>query len=118
MWHSSLTEENSSDLERVQKSAVKVILQEQYIGYQNGLARLELENLNQRRENLCLEFARKCTKHEKLKHMFPRNKKEHQMDTRYTEVYKVQHANTSRLQNSAIIYMQRLLNDDEESKQK
>ena len=118
VWHSSLTEENSCDLERVQKSAVKVMLQDTYNGYQNGLAKLGLENLNQRRENLCLEFARKCTKHEKLQHMFPKNLKEHSMDTRNNEVYKVQHANTSRLQNSAIIYMQKLLNDDEQTKQK
>jgi hypothetical protein len=118
VWHSSCTEENSSDLERVQKSAVKVMLQDQYNGYQNGLAKLGLENLNQRRENLCLEFAKKCTKHEKLQHMFPKHQKEHSMETRYNEVYKVQHANTSRLQNSAIIYMQKLLNDDELTKQK
>ena len=122
VWHSSLTEENSCNLERVQKSAVKVILQDQYNGYQNGLAKLGLENLNQRRENLCLEFAKKCTKHEKLQHMFPKHQKEHSMETRYNEVYKVQHANTSRLQNSAIIFMQyqkqKLLNDDEQTKQK
>ena len=40
VWHSSLTEENSCDLERVQKSAVKVMLQDTYNGYQNGLAKL------------------------------------------------------------------------------
>ena len=32
------------------------------------------------------------------------------MDTRNNEVYMVQHANTGRLQNSSIIYMQKLLN--------
>ena len=73
----------------MQKSAVKVILQDQYNGYQNGLAKLGLENLNQRRENLCLEFAKKCTKHEKLQHMFPKHQKEHSMETRYNEVYKI-----------------------------
>ena len=33
VWHSSLTEENSNDLERVQKSAVKIILANKYIDY-------------------------------------------------------------------------------------
>ena len=112
VWHSSITEENSSDLERVQKSAIKIILQDKYIGYQNGLAQLGLEDLKSRREILCLEFAKKCVKHEKLKHMFPENKKEHSMNTRNNDMYQVQHANTGRLQDSAIIYMQKLLNDD------
>ena len=34
VWHSSLTEENSDDLERVQKSAVKIILGDGYIDYE------------------------------------------------------------------------------------
>ena len=37
VWH--VAEENLSDLERVQKSAIKVILQEKYNEYQNGLAK-------------------------------------------------------------------------------
>ena len=113
VWHSSLTEENSNDLERVQKSAVKLILKEKYIGYQQGLAHIGLENLKERRENLCLEFARKCLKNDRLKHMFPRNSNIHSMETRNHEKYKVQHANTGRLQKSAIIHMQKLLNKNE-----
>ena len=50
VWHSSLTEENKSNLERVQKSAIKVILQEKYKGYQNGLALLDIEDLESRRK--------------------------------------------------------------------
>ena len=50
VWHSSLTEENKSNLERVQKSAIKVILQEKYKGYQNGLALLDIEDLQSRRK--------------------------------------------------------------------
>ena len=87
MWHSSITEDNSSDLERVQKSAIQIILQEKYNGYQNGLAQLDLEDLKSRREILCLEFAKKCVKHEKLKHMFPENTKEHSMKTRNNDMY-------------------------------
>ena len=111
VWHSSLTEENASDLERVQKSAVKVILDQKYNGYQNGLAQLGLENLRERRENICLEFARKCVKNKKLDHMFPKNVNTHSMETRNKETYMVQHANTERLQKSAIIHMQKLLNE-------
>jgi hypothetical protein len=112
VWHSSLNEDNCSDLERVQKSAIKVILQDEYKGYQNGLAQLGIEDLKSRREYLCLEFAKKCVKSKKLQHMFPKTKKEHKMNTRNEDVYLVQHANTGRLQDSAIIYMQKLLNVD------
>ena len=62
VWHSSLTEENISDIERVQKSAINVILDEKYNGYQNGLAQLGFENGNERRDHLCEQLAKKCVK--------------------------------------------------------
>ena len=37
VWHSSLTQENEEDLERVQKSALKIILQERYQNYPHAL---------------------------------------------------------------------------------
>ena len=113
VWHSSLTQENIDDLERVQKSALRIILKDKYKTYTNSLNFLQLDTLSNRRENLCLDFAKKCTKHPKLKHIFPLNNKNHQMDTRDQEKYFVQFANTERFQNSAIIYMQRLINEYE-----
>ena len=110
VWHSSITAENSSDLERVQKSALKVILKEKYSNYQNALAQIGIESLESRREDLCLNFARKCVKNKKLVHMFPENPKPHGMNTRHEERYEVQFANTDRLKNSPLIYMQKLLN--------
>ena len=50
VWHSSITVENENDLERVQKSALKIILNEKYTSYQQGLAKLGLETLAARRE--------------------------------------------------------------------
>ena len=44
--------------------------------------------------------------------MFPQSEKEHNMNTRKEEFYKVQHANTGGFQMSAIIHMIKLLNDD------
>ena len=111
VWHSSLTEENINDLERVQKSAVKIILGDKYIGYENSLSKLDMLSLNERREQLCLHFAQKCLKNPKTKTMFPENSKIHSMNTRKHETFMVQHANTERLKNSSIIYMQNLLND-------
>ena len=77
VWHSSLTDENRNDLERVQKSAVKIILGERYRNYENGLDVLGIESLEERRNDLCKRFATKCLKNEKASKMFPINKKKH-----------------------------------------
>ena len=111
VWHSGLSDENKEDLERVQKSALKLILKENYKSYENALNILEMETLDDRRRDLCLDFAKKCLKNEKMKKYFPENKKEHQMITRFEEEYQIDSTNTERLRNSPIIYMQRLLNN-------
>ena len=36
VWHSSITEDNANDLERIQKSAVKIILKDNFKGYKGG----------------------------------------------------------------------------------
>ena len=87
VWHSSLTQENKDDLERVQKTALKVILQDNYKGYKNSLARLDIETLENRRIELCLNFAIKSSKNEKVKHMFPLSENNHTMFTRNEEKF-------------------------------
>ena len=53
VWHSSLTQENTDDLERVQKAAVKIILGNQYKNnYEKSLERADLETLKERRIKL------------------------------------------------------------------
>ena len=114
VWHSSITEENKCDLERVQKSAVRIIMGDQHQGYKKSLSYLDLDTLNERRDKLCLKFALRGAKNEKFSHMFPLNDKNHEMKTRNVEKYFVQHTNTARLQNSPLIYMQKLLNENEQ----
>ena len=62
VWHSSLTEENVMDLERVQKAAIRLSLGEKYENYEDGLLRANLESLKERREKLCKTFAIRCMK--------------------------------------------------------
>ena len=50
--------------------------------------------------------------------MFPLNENVHKMTPRIQQKYKVQHANTERLKQYSIIYMQNLLNENEKRKQK
>ena len=108
MWSSSLTDRN--DIERVQRSALTIILGQKYKSYKNSLIKLNLESLEERRESLCLRFVQKCTKNQRTQKMFPLRIKAHNMKTRNIENFKVQHANTERSKNSAIIYMPNLLN--------
>ena len=84
----------------------------EYKGYRKSLLELDIETLDERRENLCLNFAKRCLKNEKARKMFPMNHKDHTMKTRNNDIFKVQFANTERLQKSALIYMQKLLNED------
>ena len=88
---------------------------EKYKGYKKALNDLCIETLDERRESLCLRFAKRCIKNEKTSKMFPLNNKKHIMNTRNIEKYKVEFANTERFKTSPIIYMQNLLNRNEES---
>ena len=112
VWHSGLTEENSNDLERIQKSALKLILKKQYTTYQNALNLLQLENLKNRRESLCLQFAKKCLTNTKMKRLFHKIPKKHKMLTRLKQKISTKHARKKRLKNSPVIFMQKLLNQE------
>ena len=111
VWHSSLTQQNTEDLERVQKSAFKIILKNKYESYEKALVTLDLQNLSERRQMLCKDFALKAAKNYSID--FPMNTKSHAMNTRNQNIYKESHCNTERLLKSAIPQMQRLLNKQE-----
>ena len=90
-----------------------MILGEKYENYQNALLQLDMLTLSERREELCINFAKKCVKNPKTASMFPLNTKKHGMNTRKFEKYHVEHANHERFRKSAIIYMQNLLNQQD-----
>ena len=112
VWHSGLTARNSRDLERVQKVAVKIILGKSYENYSDGLKHLKLDSLKKRREKICLKFAKNCIQNDKVRSMFPRNKKKHKMKTRSPNVFQILKAKTKRYKKSAIPHMVSLLNKD------
>ena len=47
VWHHSISEEEISDIERVQKVACKVILQDRYVSYGQALEVLNLDTLTE-----------------------------------------------------------------------
>ena len=84
--------------------ALRIILQN--LQYKAALARLNLETLENRRNNLTLRFARQAKEHNKLSHLFKKNNQTHQMKTRkktYSEI-----ALTDRYKRSSIINMQKI----------
>ena len=54
LWHFGLSGKNRNSLERVQKSALRVILGESYTSYNNALKELNIDSLQDRRETLLL----------------------------------------------------------------
>ena len=71
-----------------------------------------MQTLNDRREALCLSFAKKCLRNEKLKSMFPLRKINHKMEKRNMEKFKNLKANTKRYEKSAVPYMRRKSNKE------
>ena len=110
VWHSSLTQGQVMEIERVQKVAMRIILKEEYECYENALSECSLQTLSERRDQLCLSFAKKCKNNERTSDMFPSN--DHPYNTRNPEKFYVTPANTNRLAKSAIPHMQRLLNSN------
>ena len=112
LWHSTLTEEQSHNIERVQKTCLKVILGSQYEDYQKALEQCGLQPLTERRELRCLQFGLKSLVHPIHSEMFPINpnilKSPH--NTRNPEHFLVNKARSESYRMSAIPYIQRMLN--------
>ena len=68
-----LTIENEKAIERVQKSAIAIILGAEYENYEQGLSNLSLQRLDLRRKKLCTTFARKAAKHPLHSNWFQKN---------------------------------------------
>ena len=112
VWHSSLTEADCNDIERVQKAAVRLIMGCKYQGYKEALQYMSLESLKERREKMALNFAKKSLRLVNFSKFFPLNSAKHQMKKRNPEKYVVTNAKTERYRKSAVPFLQRLLNDD------
>ena len=91
-FHSSLTQEQASDIERIQKNSLKIILGDSYIDYSVALEMCGLDTLYQRREKRCLDFALKCSKHPINGRLFPLNSKNDPTVLRKTEKFVVNFA--------------------------
>ena len=102
----------SMKIERIQKAAVRVIMGNNYTTYDEGLQRLKLDKLSERRRKICLRFAKNSLKLKQFSKLFPLNDNEHDMMKRNGNRYLINQHLTERYKMSTIPYLQRLLNED------
>ena len=112
-FNGSLTLNDITNLEKLQRTATKVILGEKFSSYKNALQFLELETLEKRRESICLNFATKTSKNPKFSAWFqkskanPRNPSHPYTTKEYLETF----ARTAIYEKSPLLYLTRLLNN-------
>ena len=107
VWHSGLTFRQSSDIERVQKTALFIILGNNYHSYEVACTLMEIESLDMRREKLCLSFAKRDIK--KDKSLFQKTNKS--VNTRNKNLVVMPKCNTRRFEKSSIPYLSKLVNN-------
>ena len=86
-----------------------MILGDRYTSYEYALTLVNLETLEDRRQKLCLKFAKKAEKNEKHSSWFkPLNKirTTRQISDRYCSIF----AKTARFEKSPISYLTKILN--------
>ena len=109
VWHSSLTGVDRLRIERVQKSALHIILGDRYRSYTSALKLLSLEPLFNRRHKLVKKFAKKCFGNSKFNKWFKINRK--QTVTRLDQPRLCQvYCRLDRFERSPISYITELLN--------
>ena len=107
IWHSGLTLKQDAQIERVQKTALFVILDKNYLNYENSCVETGLDTLRQRREDLCYNFSKKNLKSKDV--LFTKVDGNHNLRRGKVKV-KEYFCRTKRFRNSPLPYLARLLN--------
>ena len=99
----------NAQLERLQKTALHIILGDRYTSYTAALKLSGLDKLSDRRKKICLKFAKKAEKHSKFSNWLKPS--ERRVNTRqelpkYCHVY----SKTSRFEKSPISSLTETLN--------
>ena len=94
VWSSGLTKHQSFNIERVQKSSMKVIFGKFFKNYKSALKDLNLDTLETRRRKLNLNFVKKSLKLKNMQNLFPLKTSIHTMQKRNDNKYVINKANT------------------------
>ena len=108
VFHSGLTKNQTSDIEKIQKRALKLILGHYYNSYEEACTLMTAEPLADRRDTLCTTFIKRAVKlghHQDIFIPAPVDK------TRSSKLrIKEYTCNTQRYFNSPLVYLSRLFN--------
>ena len=75
LWHHQLTRNHNSEIERIQKRALRIILGTTYTTYTEALQRTDLPSLESRRELICRTFSQKLQQNTRLRDLLPSPRK-------------------------------------------
>ena len=105
-----LTVENENDIERIQKIALKVILNDSYSTYETACLSMTTVTLSERRRQLSLTFALKCLRSKNHGHFFTQRKSTF-YQLRKIKAFEEPLCHTERYKSSPIPYLTSLLNE-------
>ena len=109
VWHSGLIRQQAADIERIQKMAFSIILQDDYINYKQACSVLSALTLEERRVKLCSKFAAKNLKSENSMFM----KVGTHANTRHTsDIVREYKTNFGRFRKSSLPFLARLINEN------
>ena len=107
VWHAGLTKGQAADIERIQKVALQIILQDKYVNYQFACKTLSAETLENRRLKLCSTFATRNYKSDNC--LFTRIGSNVQTRNK-SNIVKEYKCNNGRYQKSSLPFLAKLLN--------
>ena len=113
IWNGGLTKMQISAIERVQKTALYIILDKNYVNYEMACTISGLEPLDVRREKLCLSFSKKNLKsNEPLFEKVKQNENIRSKSANKKYLVKEYKCRTARFEKSSLPYLAKLLNSN------
>ena len=110
-WHAGLTMKQRRRIEFIQKRACRIILGTGYTSYREACMTLDIPTLEQRRDHLTLDFAKKLVSSDEFRSWLPPTRGDTTgRTTRSSNLFDCVKARTERYKNSSVPYMTALLN--------
>ena len=117
-WGPMITLDESRRIERIQRTALHIILGPEFTCYSRALETTGMERLDYRREVLIKKFAIKTANNEKFAHWFIRSKEPVRNTRSEVKNWREVYTRTEKYKKSAIPHMTNILNNMEESELK
>ena len=117
VFSSMLIESEKSDIERIQKIVLKVILGDNYSSYEQACTSMNITTLEQRRHDLSLKFALSWLESPQHKHLFIQRKSLY-YKLRNMKSFEVPLCHSDRYYSSPLPHLTRILNNHFKNKKK